>query len=68
MSVYGYVLVDGGTYLNVRSIPESYGNVVCKLHRCDRVEILATYQSGWDKIKVSGYETQDTYCVSSYIV
>ena len=66
-AIYGYVNVPAGEILYVRDIPEKSGNVVCKLQRGTKVEILTTYQSGWDKIKVSGYENQDTYCMSKFL-
>ena len=67
-AIYGYVNVPAGEILYVRDIPEKSGNVVCKLQRGTKVEILTTYQSGWDKIKVSGYENQDTYCMSLFCI
>ena len=65
--IYGYVNVPADEYLNIRDIPESYGDVVCRLHRGDRVEIVTAYQSGWTKIIVDGYEDQPTYCMSEFL-
>ncbi|MEG0511845.1 MAG: hypothetical protein RR653_03890 [Clostridia bacterium] len=45
-ATYGYVNVPAGEILYIRDIPETYGNVVCKLQRGTRVEVLNTYQSG----------------------
>lgn len=67
-AIYGYVDVPADEILNVRDIPERYGDVVCRLHRGDQVEILTTYQSGWTKIRVPGYEDQATYCMSEFLV